>query len=120
VILASSHVGFPLSTTQVVSGAVAGSGLGRPGAIVNWRVAGSIVIGWVLTLPAAAGVAALVYGIIEVLGGGEAGVIVISAAMAIAAALLWRANRAKPTEPEESISERPAFGPAAQPEPVAA
>jgi hypothetical protein len=89
-------------------------------AIVNWRVAGSIVIGWVLTLPAAAGVAALVYGIIEVLGGGEAGVIVISAAMAIAAALLWRANRAKPTEPEESISERPAFGPAAQPEPVAA
>jgi PiT family inorganic phosphate transporter len=118
VILASSHVGFPLSTTQVVSGAVAGSGVGRPGAIVNWRVAGSIVIGWMLTLPAAAGVAALVYGIIEVLGGGEAGVIVISVAMAIAAALLWRANRAKPTEPEESISEHPAFGPAAQPEPA--
>ncbi|HEY6696415.1 MAG TPA: inorganic phosphate transporter [Solirubrobacteraceae bacterium] len=118
VILASSHVGFPLSTTQVVSGAVAGSGVGRPGAIVNWRVAGSIVIGWMLTLPAAAGVAALVYGIIEVLGGGEAGVIVISVAMAIAAALLWRANRAKPTEPEESISEHPAFGPAAQAEPA--
>jgi PiT family inorganic phosphate transporter len=38
VILASSHVGFPLSTTQVVSGAVAGSGVGRPGAIVNWLV----------------------------------------------------------------------------------
>ena len=36
VILASSHVGFPLSTTQVVSGAVAGSGVGRPGAVVNW------------------------------------------------------------------------------------
>ena len=39
VILASSHVGFPLSTTQVVSGAVAGSGVGRPGAVVNWLVA---------------------------------------------------------------------------------
>jgi PiT family inorganic phosphate transporter len=35
VILASSHVGFPLSTTQVVSGAVTGSGVGRPGAQVN-------------------------------------------------------------------------------------
>src|SRR3954469_21275501 len=35
VILASSHVGFPLSTTQVVSGAVAGSGVGRPGAVVD-------------------------------------------------------------------------------------
>ena len=33
VILASSHVGYPLSTTQVVSGAVAGSGVGRPGAV---------------------------------------------------------------------------------------
>jgi PiT family inorganic phosphate transporter len=38
VILASSHVGYPLSTTQVVSGAVTGSGVGRPGAAVNWAV----------------------------------------------------------------------------------
>jgi PiT family inorganic phosphate transporter len=45
VILASSHVGFPLSTTQVVSGAVAGSGVGRPGAVVNWLVARNIVVG---------------------------------------------------------------------------
>ena len=51
VILASSHVGFPLSTTQVVSGAVAGSGVGRPGAVVNWLVARNIVVGWLLTLP---------------------------------------------------------------------
>jgi inorganic phosphate transporter, PiT family len=115
VILASSHVGFPLSTTQVVSGAVAGSGVGRPGAAVNWRVAGNIVVGWLFTLPAAAAVAAAVYGVIEVFGGGEAGVIVVSAAMVIAAVLLYRANRAKPTEPEEAISDDPAFGPAPQP-----
>src|SRR5215510_7801242 len=54
VILASSHVGYPLSTTQVVSGAVTGAGVGRPGAQVNWNVAGRIVIGWILTLPMAA------------------------------------------------------------------
>src|SRR3954451_2873539 len=78
VILASSHVGYPLSTTQVVSGAVTGSGVGRPGAAVNWLVARNIVVGWLLTLPAAAAVAALVYEIIDVLGGGEAGVIVVA------------------------------------------
>src|SRR3954449_10148637 len=99
VILASSHVGFPLSTTQVVSGAVAGSGVGRPGAVVNWLVARNIVIGWLLTLPAAAAVAALVYGIIGVLGGGEAGVIVVSVVAVLGAAALWRANRAKPVAP---------------------
>jgi PiT family inorganic phosphate transporter len=109
VILASSHVGFPLSTTQVVSGAVAGSGVGRPGAVVNWLVARNIVIGWLLTLPAAAAVAALVYGVIDVLGGGEAGVIVVAVAAVVAAAALWRANRAKPVEPEETVSEHATF-----------
>jgi PiT family inorganic phosphate transporter len=117
VILASSHVGFPLSTTQVVSGAVAGSGVGRPGAVVNWLVARNIVIGWLLTVPAAAAVAALVYEIIDVLGGGEAGVIVVAVAAVLGAVALWRANRAKPVAPEETVSEQPAFGP---PELVAA
>jgi PiT family inorganic phosphate transporter len=120
VILASSHVGFPLSTTQVVSGAVAGSGVGRPGAAVNWRVVGNIVVGWLFTLPAAAAVAAVVYGVIDLLGGNEAGVIVVSVAMVIGAVFLWRANRAKPIEPEETVSADPTFGPAARPEPVAA
>ena len=73
VILASSHVGYPLSTTQVVSGAVAGSGVGRPGAVVDWLVARKIVAGWLLTLPSAAAVSAVVYAIIEVLGGGVVG-----------------------------------------------
>jgi PiT family inorganic phosphate transporter len=109
VILASSHVGFPLSTTQVVSGAVAGSGVGRPGAVVNWLVARKIVTGWLLTLPSAAAVSAVVYGIIAVLGGGAVGSLVVSAAMVVAAVLLWRANRAQPVEPEESVSAHPTF-----------
>lgn len=53
-ILASSYLGFALSTTQVASGSVIGSGLGRVGAKVKWGKAGQIVIGWFLTLPAAA------------------------------------------------------------------
>jgi PiT family inorganic phosphate transporter len=58
-ILASSALGFALSTTQVASGSVIGSGLGRRGSIVRWRTVGRIMIGWVLTLPAAGGVGAL-------------------------------------------------------------
>nr|WP_246318580.1 inorganic phosphate transporter [Leifsonia psychrotolerans] len=53
-ILASSHLGFALSTTQVASGSVIGSGLGRRGSTVRWGMAGKIALGWVLTLPASA------------------------------------------------------------------
>lgn len=58
-ILASSHLGFALSTTQVASGSVIGSGLGRRGASVRWGTAGRIAIGWVMTLPAAGMVGAV-------------------------------------------------------------
>jgi PiT family inorganic phosphate transporter len=58
-ILASSHLGFALSTTQVASGSVIGSGIGRRGSTVRWKTAGRIGIGWLLTLPAAGAVGAL-------------------------------------------------------------
>ena len=62
-ILASSALGFALSTTQVASGSVIGSGLGRRGSTVRWGMVGRIAVGWVLTLPASGvvgGLAALV------------------------------------------------------------
>lgn len=58
-ILASTHLGFALSTTQVASGSVIGSGLGRRGSSVRWRTVGRIASGWLLTLPASAIVGAL-------------------------------------------------------------
>ena len=45
VILASSHFGFPLSTTQVISGGVMGAGAGKRLSAVRWGVAGNIVVG---------------------------------------------------------------------------
>jgi PiT family inorganic phosphate transporter len=57
-ILASSHLGFSLSTTHVCTGAVMGTGLGRKGGLVRWSTAGRMVVGWALTLPAAGIVAA--------------------------------------------------------------
>lgn len=67
-ILASSALGFALSTTQVASGSVIGSGLGRRGSQVRWRTAGRIMIGWVLTLPAAGAVGALAALVVTWLG----------------------------------------------------
>ncbi|WP_232661982.1 inorganic phosphate transporter [Pseudonocardia sp. TRM90224] len=58
VILASSHLGFALSTTQVATGAIFGAGAGRRLASVQWGVAGRMAIAWILTLPAAAAVGA--------------------------------------------------------------
>ena len=58
-ILASSHLGFALSTTQVASGSVIGSGLGRRGSSVRWRTVGRIASGWLFTLPAAGAVGAV-------------------------------------------------------------
>jgi inorganic phosphate transporter, PiT family len=71
-ILASSHLGFALSTTQVASGSVIGTGIGRKGASVRWKTAGRIGLGWLITIPAAGvvgGVAAFIakiweYGVI--------------------------------------------------------
>ncbi len=58
-ILASSHLGFALSTTQVASGSVIGSGLGRRRSNVRWGTVGRIATGWLFTLPAAGAVGAL-------------------------------------------------------------
>jgi PiT family inorganic phosphate transporter len=57
-ILASSHFGFGLSTTHVVSGAVMGTGLARTPREVRWGTAGRMGIGWLMTLPAAAAIGA--------------------------------------------------------------
>src|SRR4051812_10881529 len=61
VINASTKYGYPLSTTHVVSGAVMGAGATRRLSAVRWGVAGNIVLAWILTIPAAALVAAGVW-----------------------------------------------------------
>jgi PiT family inorganic phosphate transporter len=65
VILASSHFGFPLSTTHVINGGVMGAGAGKKVSAVRWGVAGNIVVAWVLTIPMAALAAALAFWLIH-------------------------------------------------------
>jgi inorganic phosphate transporter, PiT family len=63
----ATHFGFPVSTTQCISGAVMGAGAARRFSAVRWGVGGSIVMAWILTIPAAAAVAAALYWPIQAL-----------------------------------------------------
>ena len=56
-----THYGFPISTTHVVTGSVMGAGATRRFSAVRWGVAGNIAVAWMLTLPAAALVAATLF-----------------------------------------------------------
>ncbi|MBF5081936.1 inorganic phosphate transporter [Quadrisphaera sp. INWT6] len=96
VILVSSHLGLPLSTTHVTTGSVLGTGLGRPGATVRWRVAGRMAVAWVITIPAAAVVGALLWGLAHLLGGGLVGAVVVVAVLAAAAGAMYRRSRTAP------------------------
>jgi PiT family inorganic phosphate transporter len=60
-IYVATHLGYPLSTTHVISGAVIGSGATQRLSAVRWGVAGNILTAWLLTIPAAALVAAACY-----------------------------------------------------------
>jgi PiT family inorganic phosphate transporter len=77
VILSASHVGFPLSTTHVMSGAIMGAGAAKRLSAVRWGVAGNIFAAWILTLPCSAAVGALTYGVVRIFGTGSAGPVVV-------------------------------------------
>jgi PiT family inorganic phosphate transporter len=78
VILASTHFGFPLSTTHVINGGVMGAGAAKRVSAVRWGVAGNIVFAWLLTLPAAAAIGGVTYAISSVFGSGVLGPILIT------------------------------------------
>jgi PiT family inorganic phosphate transporter len=84
VILSASHVGFPLSTTHVMSGAIMGAGAAKRLSAVRWGVAGNIVVAWLLTLPCSAAVGAATYGVVRVFGTGSVGPVVVVALLVIA------------------------------------
>jgi PiT family inorganic phosphate transporter len=92
VILSASHVGFPLSTTHVISGAIMGAGAAQRLSAVRWGIAGNIFAAWVLTIPAAATVGAVTYGIVALFGDGAVGPVVVAAAL-LAALLVWGVRR---------------------------
>ncbi len=99
VILVSSHLGFALSTTQVATGSILGSGVGRPGATVRWGVAGRMVVAWSVTLPAAALVGAAMWVVGNALGGYAGPLVVVGILIATAGYIYVRAGR-QPINPD--------------------
>jgi inorganic phosphate transporter, PiT family len=79
VILASSHFGYPLSTTQVIAGGVMGAGAAKRVSAVRWGVAGNMVTAWILTFPMAAAIGALTYGVTQIFGNEVVGPLLIFA-----------------------------------------
>ena len=69
ILFTTSHFALPVSTTHVITSSVMGVGSTRKLSAVKWGVAGNIAAAWVLTIPAAASVAALVYGVLSLFGG---------------------------------------------------
>ena len=57
----ATHFGIPVSTTHTIAGAIVGVGSARRVSAVRWGVARGIVTAWLITLPAAATLAALAY-----------------------------------------------------------
>ncbi len=57
----ATSLGIPVSTTHTITGAIVGVGAARRVSAVRWGIAGSIIIAWVVTLPAAALLGALFY-----------------------------------------------------------
>ncbi|MEU1046128.1 low-affinity phosphate transporter PitH [Streptomyces sp. NPDC005897] len=90
VILASSHLGFSLSTTHSVSGAVMGAGLGRKGGVVRWSTATRMFVAWGLTLPAAALVAALAEWVCRL---GDWGTALVAVFLVASSFAIWRISR---------------------------
>lgn len=92
-ILVSSHMGFALSTTQVCSGSIIGTGLGKKGNKVNWGVAGKMLIAWLVTFPAAGIVGALACALAKTGLWGTVAVAFIACAVAF---IIWRMSRRNP------------------------
>jgi inorganic phosphate transporter, PiT family len=95
VILLSAHFGYALSTTQVCTGSVMGSGLGKPGGEVRWGVAGRMAVAWVVTLPLAGLVGAVTYYIVHLIGGYPGAVVGFGLLVAVSAAIYVRSRKNK-------------------------
>ncbi len=66
-LFAATFLGVPVSTTHTITGAIVGVGAARRLSAVRWNVASSIVYAWVITIPAAAIVAALTWWVVKLL-----------------------------------------------------
>jgi PiT family inorganic phosphate transporter len=85
----TAHFGFPVSTTQTISGCVLGAGASRRFSAVRWGIAGNIVVAWIVTLPAA-GLVGATMELITRLPAGDVIVFLLAGAIAMGAFMVRR------------------------------
>ena len=95
VILTSSQMGFALSTTHVATGSILGSGVGKPGAKVNWGVAGRMLLAWGITLPAAGLAGALMFWLGSLIGGLAGPLVVFAILLALSGWMYAHSRRTR-------------------------
>ena len=61
VVFGASLLGIPVSTTHTITGSIIGAGTARRASAVRWGVAQSVVMAWIVTIPASAAVGAIFY-----------------------------------------------------------
>ncbi len=89
ILFTTAHYGFPVSTTHTISGSVMGAGASRRLSAVRWGVAGNILVAWVMTIPCAA----LVGAVMEVVTRLPAGDLIVFVLAGAIAALAFSARR---------------------------
>jgi PiT family inorganic phosphate transporter len=92
VILTSSHMGIPLSTTHVATGSIVGVGAATPQQPVRWKLVGNVALAWVITLPCAGLAGALAYFLSHAIGG-TFGVLVLALVAATYLAIIFKLSR---------------------------
>ena len=107
VILTSSHLGFPLSTTQVATGSIFGAGAARGAASVHWGIGGQVAFAWLLTLPAAAAFGAVAAWMADT---GPVGTIIVALVLVAVAGGIYAASRRRPVT-ADNVNDVPAPSP---------
>jgi inorganic phosphate transporter, PiT family len=97
-ILLSTHFGYALSTTHVSAGSIVGTGVGRQGASVRWRVVSRMVLAWLITLPVSAAIGAISYALAAGIGG-LTGVVVLFAIVVVGSTGLYLRSRRTAVHP---------------------
>ena len=107
VILTSSHLGFPLSTTQVATGSILGAGAARGAGTVHWGVGGQVAFAWLLTLPAAAAFGAVAAWMADT---GPLGTIIVAIVLIGVAGGIYAVSRRRPVT-ADNVNDLPAQSP---------
>ena len=116
VILASTHFGFPLSTTQVCSGSIVGVGVGE-GTGVRWRVFGRMCAAWAVTLPVALIIGGAAFAL-EIGIGGSLGVVTLTATLVAVCTWIFVRSRRAPITPDNVNDDWDLVPVASEPVPV--